>query len=88
MSEADAEKAIPAVVRMFSGCEDKQTSADGTYRKCVLVCVCSVLSTFVVIGVVRACVIKKAYRRLSLSLSLWMLGWLDLPAVSMYYCYC
>jgi hypothetical protein len=27
----DAEKAIPAVVRMISGCEDKQTSADGEY---------------------------------------------------------
>ena len=25
---SDAEKAIPANVRMFSGCEDKQTSAD------------------------------------------------------------
>jgi hypothetical protein len=31
MSLEDAEKAIPAVVRMFSGCEDKQTSADGEY---------------------------------------------------------
>lgn len=29
MSLEDAEAAIPAVVRMFSGCEDKQTSADG-----------------------------------------------------------
>lgn len=32
MSLEEAEKAIPAVVRMFSGCEDKQTSADGTFR--------------------------------------------------------
>ena len=31
MSLEPAEKAIPALVRMFSGCEDKQTSADGTY---------------------------------------------------------
>lgn len=29
MSLEDAEKAIPAVVRMISGCEDSQTSADG-----------------------------------------------------------
>jgi hypothetical protein len=30
MSLEEAERAIPAVVRMISGCEDKQTSADGT----------------------------------------------------------
>lgn len=29
--EEKAEEAIPAVVRMFSGCEDKQTSADGKF---------------------------------------------------------
>lgn len=33
MSLEQAQKAIPAVVRMFSGCEDKQTSADGTYYR-------------------------------------------------------
>jgi Caspase domain len=33
MSLEEAERAIPAVVRMISGCEDKQTSADGTYVK-------------------------------------------------------
>jgi len=32
MSLEDAEKAIPAVVRMISGCEDAQTSADGESR--------------------------------------------------------
>jgi hypothetical protein len=31
MSLEDAERAIPATVRMFSGCEDKQTSADGEF---------------------------------------------------------
>ena len=37
MSLEEAEAAIPAVVRMFSGCEDKQTSADGTYYHDTLV---------------------------------------------------
>lgn len=32
MSLEDAEKAIPATVRMFSGCEDVQTSADGEFE--------------------------------------------------------
>lgn len=31
--EEQAEEAIPAVVRMFSGCEDRQTSADGTFYR-------------------------------------------------------
>ena len=29
--DEQAEEAIPAVVRMFSGCEDRQTSADGKW---------------------------------------------------------
>jgi hypothetical protein len=33
MSLEQAKAAIPAVVRMFSGCEDKQTSADGTFSR-------------------------------------------------------
>jgi len=38
MSLEQAEKAIPAVVRMFSGCEDKQTSADGTFNVAAIFC--------------------------------------------------
>jgi hypothetical protein len=33
MSLEEAEAAIPADVRMFSGCEDHQTSADGKVGK-------------------------------------------------------